>query len=100
MLVTGFTLLLEQRFDAAHVVERSRDEGATIFMGVPTMYVRLLEHLDAHPEAAEALRKARLFTSGSAPLPAADFAAFRERTGHAILERYGMSETLFTLSNP
>ncbi|MGZ5425857.1 MAG: AMP-binding protein, partial [Thermoanaerobaculia bacterium] len=41
-----------------------------------------------------------LFTAGSAPLPAADFAAFREKTGHAILERYGMTETLFTLSNP
>jgi acyl-CoA synthetase (AMP-forming)/AMP-acid ligase II len=64
------------------------------------MYVRLLEHLDARPGAAEALRQARLFTAGSAPLPAADFAAFREKTGHAILERYGMTETLFTLSNP
>jgi acyl-CoA synthetase (AMP-forming)/AMP-acid ligase II len=69
-------------------------------MGVPTMYVRLLEHLDSHPEAAAALRKARLFTAGSAPLPASDFLAFHERTGHRILERYGMSETLFTLSNP
>ena len=99
-LLTGFTLLLEERFDAARVVEAFASEGATAFMGVPTMYVRLLEHLDTHPEAAEALRKARLFTAGSAPLPAADFAAFREKTGHAILERYGMTETLFTLSNP
>ena len=99
-LLTGFTLLLEERFDAERVVEAFANEGATAFMGVPTMYVRLLEHLDAHPEAAEALRKARLFTAGSAPLPAADFAAFREKTGHAILERYGMTETLFTLSNP
>ncbi|MGZ5429490.1 MAG: AMP-binding protein, partial [Thermoanaerobaculia bacterium] len=99
-LLTGFTLLLEERFDAARVVEAFANEGATAFMGVPTMYVRLLENLDAHPEGAEALRKARLFTAGSAPLPAADFAAFREKTGHAILERYGMTETLFTLSNP
>jgi malonyl-CoA/methylmalonyl-CoA synthetase len=99
-LLTGFTLLLEGRFDAARAVKAFADEGATAFMGVPTMYVRLLEYLDAHPEGAEALRKARLFTAGSAPLPAADFAAFREKTGHAILERYGMSETLFTLSNP
>jgi malonyl-CoA/methylmalonyl-CoA synthetase len=99
-LLTGFTLLLEDRFDAARVVEAFANEGATAFMGVPTMYVRLLEHLEADPEGAEALRKARLFTAGSAPLPAADFAAFREKTGHAILERYGMSETLFTLSNP
>ncbi len=100
MLVNGLTLLLEARFDAARVVRAFAEEGATVFMGVPTMYVRLLEHLDAHPEAAAALRRARLFTAGSAPLPAADFEAFRARTGHAILERYGMSETLFTLSNP
>ncbi|HEY3351032.1 MAG TPA: AMP-binding protein [Thermoanaerobaculia bacterium] len=100
MLVNGLTLLLEPRFDPARVVHAFAEEGATVFMGVPTMYVRLLEHLDAHPDAAAALRKARLFTAGSAPLPAADFDAFRAKTGHAILERYGMSETLFTLSNP
>jgi malonyl-CoA/methylmalonyl-CoA synthetase len=100
MLVNGLTLLLEPRFDAARVVEAFERDGATVFMGVPTMYVRLLEHLNAHPEAGAALRSARLFTAGSAPLPAADFETFRERTGHAILERYGMSETLFTLSNP
>ena len=100
MLVNGLTLLLEPRFDPGRVVRAFARDGATVFMGVPTMYVRLLEHLDAHPEAAADLRKARLFTAGSAPLPAADFEAFRARTGHAILERYGMSETLFTLSNP
>ena len=100
MLVNGLTLLLEPRFDPAPVAEAFASEGATVFMGVPTMYVRLLEHLDAHPEAAAALRHARLFTAGSAPLPAADFEAFHAKTGHAILERYGMSETLFTLSNP
>ena len=99
-LVKGFTLLLEERFDAARAVEAFAREGATAFMGVPTMYVRLLEHLNAKPEAAAALRRARLFTAGSAPLPASDFRAFQEKTGHAILERYGMSETLFTLSNP
>lgn len=74
--------------------------GGTIFMGVPTMYARLLQHLEAHPEAARILGRARLFTSGSAALPAAHFERFRALTGHAILERYGMSETLFTLSNP
>jgi malonyl-CoA/methylmalonyl-CoA synthetase len=100
MLLNGLTLLLEPRFDAARVVDAFARNGATVFMGVPTMYVRLLEHLDAHPGSAAALRRGRLFTAGSAPLPAADFANFRSRTGHAILERYGMSETLFTLSNP
>jgi acyl-CoA synthetase (AMP-forming)/AMP-acid ligase II len=100
MLVNGLTLLLEPRFDAARVAEAFAREGATVFMGVPTMYVRLLEALVADPDAAAALRRARLFTAGSAPLPAADFEAFRAKTSHAILERYGMSETLFTLSNP
>lgn len=99
-LLTGFTLLLEEHFEAARVVDAFATGGATAFMGVPTMYVRLLEYLETHPEGAEALRQARLFTAGSAPLPEADFLAFREKTGHAILERYGMSETLFTLSNP
>jgi acyl-CoA synthetase (AMP-forming)/AMP-acid ligase II len=99
-LLHGSTVLLEPRFDASRVVDAFAGDGATVFMGVPTMYVRLLEHFDSHPEAAAALGRARLFTSGSAPLPASDFALFREKTGHAILERYGMSETLFTLSNP
>lgn len=102
-LLHGFTVLLSEKFEAARIVasfEKSEAGGATAFMGVPTMYVRLLEHLEAHPAAASALRRARLFTSGSAPLPADDFRAFEALTGHAILERYGMSETLFTLSNP
>jgi acyl-CoA synthetase (AMP-forming)/AMP-acid ligase II len=100
MLVNGLTLLLEPRFDPARVADAFARDGATVFMGVPTMYVRLLEDLDAFPASASHLRTGRLFTSGSAPLPADDFEAFRSRTGHAILERYGMSETLFTLSNP
>ena len=99
-LLHGFPVLLSEKFEAGRIVEAFATGGATAFMGVPTMYVRLLEHLEAHPESAKALRRARLFTSGSAPLPADDFRAFQEKTGHAILERYGMSETLFTLSNP
>jgi acyl-CoA synthetase (AMP-forming)/AMP-acid ligase II len=76
------------------------ETGATVFMGVPTMYSRLVSHLEAQGGAAEAMRTARLFTSGSAALPAPLHARFYELTGHAILERYGMSETGFTLSNP
>jgi acyl-CoA synthetase (AMP-forming)/AMP-acid ligase II len=98
-LLHGMTLLLSARFDAGELVRLFAERGATIFMGVPTMYVRLLEHLALHPEAGADLARARLFTSGSAPLPAADFAAFERATGHRILERYGMTETLFTLSN-
>ena len=69
-------------------------------MGVPTMYAHMVEELDAHPEQADWLRSARLFTSGSAALSPNIFERFKVHTGHDILERYGMSETLLTLSNP
>lgn len=99
-LLHGMTTLLFERFDAVRIVEAFESEGASVFMGVPTMYVKLLDTLAARPEAAAALARGRLFTSGSAPLPADDFHSFEQKTGHRILERYGMSETLFTLSNP
>jgi acyl-CoA synthetase (AMP-forming)/AMP-acid ligase II len=99
-LVNGMTLLLFERFDASRIVEAFEREGATLFQGVPTMYVKLLELLAQRPETALALSRGRLFTSGSAALSADDFHRFEELTGHRILERYGMSETLFTLSNP
>jgi acyl-CoA synthetase (AMP-forming)/AMP-acid ligase II len=69
-------------------------------MGVPTMYVQLLEHLASEPKGAEALARARLFTAGSAPLSESVHERFFALTGHRILERYGMTETLITLSNP
>lgn len=99
-LLNGMTILLFARFEAERIVEAFARDGATLFQGVPTMYVRLLELLDRAPEAAPALARVRLFTSGSAALPTDDFRRFEELTGHRILERYGMSETLFTLSNP
>jgi acyl-CoA synthetase (AMP-forming)/AMP-acid ligase II len=99
-LLRGMTMLLFERFDARRIVEAFERDGATVFQGVPTMYVRLLELLAAEPTRADALSRGRLFTSGSAALSADDFRTFEERTGHRILERYGMSETLFTLSNP
>ncbi len=99
-LLAGMKTLLHPRFDVSAVVTDVRDRGATVFMGVPTMYTRLLDHLDAHPCAAGDLRRARLFTAGSAALRAADLQRFERHTGHRILERYGMSETLITLSNP
>jgi hypothetical protein len=66
-------------------------------MGVPTMYVRLLEEPALSIELASAMR---LFISGSAPLLPDTFRAFEARTGHRILERYGMSETVMLSSNP
>ncbi len=98
-LLHGLTIELLPRFSAAAVIG-AIERGGTIFMGVPTMYRMLLEHLDTRPEDARVLARARLFTAGSAALPAADFERFAELTGHRVLERYGMSETLLTLSNP
>ncbi|MCB9675006.1 MAG: GNAT family N-acetyltransferase [Alphaproteobacteria bacterium] len=68
---------------------------ATIYMGVPTHYARLLES-DARPDLAHV----RLFTSGSAPLPASAHTAFEQAFGHRIVERYGMTEVGIVLSNP
>lgn len=98
-LLNGNRAVLQSRFDPASVVDALAD-GGTIFMGVPTMYARLIEYLEQHSERADALRKVRLFTSGSDALPADNFAKFEQLTGHRILERYGMSETMLTLSNP
>ena len=99
-LLHRMPILLFERFDAGRIAEAFARGGASVFQGVPTMYVKLLELLAESPEAARALARGRLFTSGSAALAAGDFARFEELTGHRILERYGMSETLFTLSNP
>jgi malonyl-CoA/methylmalonyl-CoA synthetase len=94
-LLAGARMLWLGRFDAHRVVELL--PRATIFMGVPTLYVRLL----GEPTLTrEACRNMRVFISGSAPLLLDTFEAFRERTGHTILERYGMSETVMLASNP
>lgn len=83
------------RFRAGAVLDHLA--GATVFMGVPTHYRRLLDD----PRLNEAsTAHMRLFTCGSAPLPAAVFEAFAARTGHHIVERYGMSETGIITSNP
>jgi malonyl-CoA/methylmalonyl-CoA synthetase len=70
---------------------------ATVFMGVPTLYVRLLQEAGLTPQACAHMR---LFISGSAPLLAETFREWQGRTGHTILERYGMSETTMLTSNP
>ncbi|MDP1650659.1 MAG: malonyl-CoA synthase [Rubrivivax sp.] len=94
-LLGGSRMIWFSRFDARAVAARLPE--ATVFMGVPTLYVRLL----AEPGLTrEACRHMRLFISGSAPLLIETFNAFRERSGHTILERYGMSETVMLTSNP
>ncbi len=97
-LASGCHMRLVERFDQARVLDWFDDYQPTLFFGVPTMYVRLL---DAPPERARAIgARMRLFVSGSAPLPTHVFEAFAERFGHVILERYGMTETLMNVSNP
>lgn len=94
-LLNGSPMVWFDRFEPARVLARLPD--ATVFMGVPTMYVRLLAEPGLTPEAC---RTMRLFVSGSAPLLPETFRAWQQRTGHTILERYGMSETVMLTSNP
>lgn len=94
-LAVGASIRLHERFDPEAVLaDLSR---STVLMGVPTHYHRLL----AHPGLDRAAcHRMRLFTSGSAPLPAHEHDAFAVRTGHRIVERYGMTETMILTSNP
>ena len=84
-----------QKFDPDEVLRLM--PAATTMMGVPTFYTRLLQHPGLNRETAAGMR---LFTSGSAPLLAETHRQFEDRTGHAILERYGMTETNMNTSNP
>ncbi len=94
-LLNGSKMIWFGKFDAKRIVQRLPD--ATVFMGVPTLYVRLL----AEPGLDKrAVRHMRLFIAGSAPLLIETFNEWQQRTGHTILERYGMSETAMLTSNP
>jgi len=97
-LITGCRLRLLERFEHQKAVEIMREFRPTLFFGVPTIYVRLLE---TPPDTAREIGASmRLFVSGSAPLAAQVLEEFRTLFAHTILERYGMSETLMNLSNP
>jgi len=94
-LLNASTMLFLPKFEARSVIENL--PRATVFMGVPTYYTRLL----ADPAfTRETCRNMRLFTCGSAPLLPQTFDEFEQRTGHVILERYGMTETGMNTSNP
>jgi malonyl-CoA/methylmalonyl-CoA synthetase len=100
-LISGCRMRLAERFDQKGVAALFREFAPTLFFGVPTMYVRLLDPDVVSDADARAIGKgARLFVSGSAPLPAHVHETFRARYGHTILERYGMSEALMIASNP
>jgi malonyl-CoA/methylmalonyl-CoA synthetase len=95
ILMNGSPMFFEPKFDLKRALALLPQ--ATVFMGVPTYYVRLL----ADPGFTNDLcSNMRLFISGSAPLLAETFAEFKTRTGHTILERYGMTEGNMFTSNP
>ncbi len=94
-LLNGSKMIWLSKFDPKLVIAKMPE--ATVFMGVPTLYVRMLAEPGLTREAA---RYMRLFIAGSAPLLIETFNEWIERTGHTILERYGMSETVMLTSNP
>jgi malonyl-CoA/methylmalonyl-CoA synthetase len=97
-LMSGCRMRLLERFEYQSATQTLLDFRPTLFFGVPTIYVRLLE---TAPQIARQIGAfARLFVSGSAALPAQVLEDFRALFGHTILERYGMSETLMIASNP
>jgi malonyl-CoA/methylmalonyl-CoA synthetase len=95
VLASGSSLVLMPKFDAAQVLSHLPE--VTAYMGVPTHYTRLLQEPGLDRESTATMR---LFVSGSAPLLAETHQEFERRTGHRILERYGMTETLMITSNP
>ncbi len=94
-LLNGSKMLWHAKFDPKRVIDDL--QRATVFMGVPTLYVRMLAEPSLNKTTT---RHMRLFIAGSAPLLIETFQAWQERTGHTILERYGMSETIMLSSNP
>ncbi len=94
-LLNGSKMLWFARFDPKAVIDAM--PRATVFMGVPTLYVRMLAEPALTQEAAQYMR---LFLAGSAPLLIETFTSWQQRTGHTIVERYGMSETTMLTSNP
>ena len=94
-LLNGSKMIWFDRFEPRAVIARLPE--ASVFMGVPTLYVRLLNEAGFTRETCAGMR---LFISGSAPLLIETFDQFRMRTGHTILERYGMTETAMLTSNP
>ncbi|MDH5426236.1 MAG: malonyl-CoA synthase [Gammaproteobacteria bacterium] len=95
VLLGGSKMLFVEKFDSKTMIELL--PKATVMMGVPTFYTRLLDDADFN---ADVCRNMRLFISGSAPLLEQTFNDFKKRSGHTILERYGMTETGMNTSNP
>lgn len=101
----GATCEFLPKFDAAEVWQRFMHSNLTLFMAVPTIYVKLITVWEEAPpeerkRMSEACRRMRLMVSGSAALPISVFEKWRAISGHALLERYGMTEIGMALSNP
>ena len=94
-LLNTTPMIFLEKFDASEVMARLPD--ATVMMGVPTFYTRLLGRSELTPDRVAHMR---VFICGSAPLTEQTFEEWEQRTGHRILERYGMSETIINTSNP
>jgi len=104
-LWSGATIEPFAKFDIESVLSRVRDNAYTVFMAVPTIYVKLIEYLeslddDERTAITDAFAKMRLMISGSAALPASVHEAWTSLTGQRLLERYGMTEIGMALSNP
>ncbi len=95
VLTAGASLRLLEKFDAGEIIGLLPE--TTVLMGVPTFYTRLLKSPGLTRDVCSSMR---LFICGSAPLHENTFNQFRQQTGHAILERYGTSETGMSTSNP
>jgi acyl-CoA synthetase (AMP-forming)/AMP-acid ligase II len=98
-LMHAMPTVLLKGFEPERICQ-AMSQGGSVFMGVPTMYSALLDYFESQPGAADSFRKARLCSAGSAALSSDIFRRFEAATGHKILQRYGMSETLISLSNP
>ena len=96
-LFSGCLTFVHTSFDADAVLWELAENRCTLFMGVPTHYFRFLRSVNLEKTDLSGMR---LFTSGSAPLDEMTWNAFHEQTGHAIVERYGLTETLFNTTNP
>ena len=96
-LYNGCSTIVRRKFDAADVLNTIQNRKVTLFMGVPTMYFRMLEVENCERYDASSMR---LFVSGSAPLSKELFAKCHGIFGHRILERAGMSESMMNYSNP
>lgn len=97
-LYAGSTLIMHEKFDAGRAWRALEEQRCTLFMGVPTMYQRLMNEWEKREKKPD-LRAMRVFISGSAPLSDNLFHQFERATGFRILERYGMTETGMNASN-